>query len=91
MYVHGGRLEQGGGRLNGIADKVTLFRDDMGYVFVSTNYRLSADNGYRHPDREFPNFTGNGILRKTFTGNLHVVDVAAAIAHVLSAERSQQD
>ena len=52
VWVHGGGWATGDKR-NATADKVRLF-NDLGYVFVSVNYRLAAPfadaNHPRHPD-----------------------------------------
>jgi acetyl esterase/lipase len=51
VYVHGGGWR--GGDKRAVGEKATFF-NDLGYVFVSVNYRLSAPNGDpnrpMHPD-----------------------------------------
>jgi acetyl esterase/lipase len=42
IWVHGGGWRRGD-KSNGIADKARLF-NDLGYILVSVNYRLSPDN-----------------------------------------------
>ena len=50
MYVHGGKWAVGD-KNNQIEDKVRYFRDHLGYIFVSVNYRLVTDtNGVMYPD-----------------------------------------
>lgn len=50
MYVHGGKWAVGD-KNNKIEDKVSYFRDQLGYIFVSVNYRLVTEtNNVMYPD-----------------------------------------
>ena len=64
VWVHGGAWARGD-KANNVKFKVKLFRDSLGYVFASVNYRLSRKNDYGKPGHiQFPT---------------HVLDVAAAL------------
>ena len=50
MYVHGGKWAVGD-KKNKIQDKIRYFRDELGYIFVSVNYRLvTKTNNVMYPD-----------------------------------------
>ena len=49
VWVHGGAWSWGD-KANHIKHKVELFRDSLGYVFASVNYRLSRKSDYGKPE-----------------------------------------
>ena len=64
VWVHGGAWSWGD-KANNINLKVKLFRDSLGYVFASVNYRLSKKSDYGKPGHvQFPT---------------HALDVATAL------------
>lgn len=76
VYVHGGAWKMGD-KKNAMRDKVRRFRDELGYNFVSINYRLMDGRCWERARRrnvpcDFPD---------------NAEDVAAAIAFVLSNAR----
>ena len=80
VYVHGGGWRNGD-KENHMDDKVRYFRDELGYSFVSVNYRLIAEGCSKY----------NGRFKRKkvpceFPDNAY--DVAAAIAYVLKNARS---
>lgn len=68
VYVHGGGWLRGD-KANKVDDKVALFAEQLGWVFVSVNYRLSPDP----IDLAAPN---------AVRAPVHAQDVAAAVAWV---------
>jgi len=76
VYVHGGAWKMGD-KKNAMQDKVRRFRDQLGYNFVSVNYRL-MDNRCSERQRR-------RVVPCDFPDNAN--DVAAAIAYVLKNAR----
>ena len=76
VYIHGGGWHTGD-KKNHMDDKVRYFRDDLGYSFVSVNYRLIE----RHCRKR----KGRKMDPCAFPDNAY--DVAAAISYVLKNAR----
>lgn len=74
VYVHGGGW-QGGDKSNQMKDKVSYFRDKLGYNFVSVNYRLMVKDCTKRTG-----FVKKSTVPCKFPDNAN--DVAAAIAYV---------
>ncbi len=76
VYVHGGGWATGN-KKNHMQDKVRYFRDELGYSFVSVNYRLIEQGCKMSIQSKF----GRREVECEFPDNAY--DVAAAIAYIL--------